>query len=207
MNLSNRCFSVSSPNCRADVAQIDNASAAAPLAPPTPTPPVKRPKDRLRISSLLIVLFAAAFYIVRDDVFRFQTYRLVDGNRVSVRTSAAGIIQKVYVVEGNLARTGDLLLTVENIKLEHRLEPTRDGFHLAEAQLDAHIAKLRRIARQREWDVLDNAAEFFELASELPKRRFEVEEFEPVQFALQGKQGLLSKLAETVSVNCKSETT
>jgi len=115
--------------------------------------------------------------------------------------------QKVYVVEGNLARTDDLLLTVENIKLEYRLERTRDGIRLAEAQLDAHIAKLRRIARQREWDVLDNAAEFFELASELPKRRSEVEEFEPVQFALQGKQGLLSNLVETVSVNCNPETT
>ena len=55
--------------------------------------------------------------------------------------------QKVYVVEGNLARTDDLLLTVENIKLEYRLERTRDGIRLAEAQLDAHIAKLRRIAR------------------------------------------------------------
>ena len=84
-----------------------------------------------------------------------------------------------------------------------RLERTRAGIRLAEAQLDAHIAKLRRIARQREWDVLDNAAEFFELASELPKRRSEVEEFERVQFSLQGEQGLLSKLAETVSVNCK----
>jgi len=115
------------------------------------------------------VLFAAAFYIVRDDVFRFQTYRLVDRNRVYARTSAAGIIQKTYVVERNLPRTGDLLLKVENIELEHRLERTRDGTRLAEAQLDAHIAKLRHIARQREWDGLDKAAEFFELASEWPK--------------------------------------
>ncbi len=97
---------VSRPSCHTNAAQIDNASATAQLAPPTPTPPVKRPKDRRRIGSLLVVLFDAAFYIVRDGVFRCQTYRLVDGHRVSVRTSAAGIIQKVYVVEGNLARTG-----------------------------------------------------------------------------------------------------
>ena len=161
---------------------------------------------------MLVVLFDAAFYIVRDGVFRCQTYRLVDGHRVSVRTSAAGIIQKVYVAKGLCGRREprsyrDLLLTVENIKLEHRLKRTRDGIRLAEAQLDAHIAKLRRIARQCEWDVLDNAAEFFELASELAKRRSEVIEFEPVQFALQGKQSLLSNLVETVSVNCKQKTT
>jgi multidrug resistance efflux pump len=166
------------------------------------------------------VLFAAAFYIVWDGVFRFQAYGLVEGNRVAVRTSTAGIIQKVYVAEGDLVRTGDLLLTIENVELDHRLERTRDGIRLAEAQLDAHVAKLRRIARQREWDVLDNAAEFFQLASELPKRRSEVErlerslarvqkakefaglsveEFEQVQFALRGEQGLMEKLAEAVS--------
>ena len=203
-----------------DAAQIDNASAAAQLSPPTPTPPPKRPKGRLLIGSMLMVLFAAAFYIVWDGVFRYQAYGLVEGNKVAVRTSTAGIIQKVYVAEGDLVRTGDLLLTIENVELEHRLERTRDGIRLAEAQLDAHIARLRRVARQREWDVLDNAAEFFELASELPKRRSEVErlerslaraqkatefaglsveEFERVQFALKGEQGLLEKLAEAVS--------
>ncbi len=203
-----------------DAAQIDNASAAAQLSPPTPTPAVKRPKGRLLIGSLMMVLFAAAFYIVWDGVFRFQAYGLVEGNRVAVRTSTAGIIQKVYVAEGDLVRTGDLLLTIENVELDHRLERTRDGIRLAEAQLDAHVAKLRRIARQREWDVLDNAAEFFQLASELPKRRSEVErlerslarvqkakefaglsveEFEQVQFALRGEQGLMEKLAEAVS--------
>ncbi len=203
-----------------DAAQIDNSSAAAQLAPPTPTPAVKRPKGRLLIGSLLMVLFAAAFYIVWDGVFRYQAYGLVEGNRVAVRTSTAGIIQKVYVAEGDLVRTGDLLFTIGNVELDHRLERTRDGIRLAEAQLDAHIAKLRRIARQREWDVLDNTAELFELASELPKRRSEVErlerslaraqkanefaglsaeEFERVQFELQGEQGVLKKLDEAVS--------
>jgi multidrug resistance efflux pump len=203
-----------------DAAKIDNSSAAAQLAPPTPTPPPKRPKGRLLIGSLLMVLFAAAFFIVWDGVFRYQAYGLVEGNRVAVRTSSAGFVQKVFVAEGDIVRTGDLLLTIENVELEHRLERTRDSIRLAEAQLDAHIAKLRRIARQRKWDVLDNAAEFFELASELPKRRSEVERLErglaraqkaqefdgvsvsdldDIQFALKGEQGLLEKLAEAVS--------
>jgi multidrug resistance efflux pump len=203
-----------------DAAQIDNASAAAQLAPPTPTPPPKRPKGRLLIGSLLMILFSAAFYSVWDGVFRYQAYGLVEGNLVAVRTSAPSTIQKVFVAEGDTVRTGDLLLTIENVELEHRLERTRDSIRLAQAQLDAHIAKLRRIARQREWDVLDNAAEFFELASELPKRRSEVErlerslaralkanefaglsveEFERVKFALQGEQGLLRKLTDAVS--------
>ncbi|MFT4554749.1 MAG: multidrug resistance efflux pump [Planctomycetaceae bacterium] len=203
-----------------DAAQIDNASGAAQLASPTPTPPPKRPKGRLLIGSLLMILFAAAFFIVWDGVFRYQAYGLVEGNRVAVRTSSAGFVQKVFVAEGDLVRTGDLLLTIENVELEHRLERTRDSIRLAEAQLDAHIAKLRRIARQREWDVLDNAAEFFELASELPKRRSEVERLErglartqkaqefdgvsvsdldDIQFALNGEQGLLKELVEAVA--------
>lgn len=203
-----------------DAAQIDNASASAQLASPTPTPPPRRPKGRLLIGSLLMVLFATAFYIVWDGVFRYQAYGLVEGNLVVVRTSAPGTIQKVFVAEGDMVRTGELLLTIENVELEHRLERTRDSIRLAQAQLDSHIAKLRRIARQREWDVLDNAAEFFELASELPKRRSEVErlerslartqkaqefagvsveDFERIQFALQGEQELLENLAEAVS--------
>jgi multidrug resistance efflux pump len=203
-----------------DAAQIDNASTSAQLASPKPTPPPKRPKGRLLIGSLLIILFATAVYIVWDGVFRYQAYGLVESNLVVVRTSAPGTIQKVFVAKGDMVRTGDLLLTIENVELEHQLERTRDSIRLAQAQLDSHIAKLRRIARQREWDVLDNAAEFFELASELPKRRSEVErlerslartqmaqefagvsveDFERIQFALQGEQGLLEKLAEAVS--------
>ncbi len=203
-----------------DAAQIDHASASAQLAPATPTPPPKRPKGRLLIGSLLMVLFAAAFYIVWDGVFRYQAYGLVEGNRVPVRTSSAGFVQKVFVAEGDLVRTGELLLTIENVEVQHRLERTRDSIRLAEAQLDAHVAKLRRIARQREWDVLDKAAEFFELASELPKRRSEVErlerslaraqkaqefdgvsvaDFDDIRFALKGEQGLLEKLANAVA--------
>jgi multidrug resistance efflux pump len=102
----------------------------------------QRPKDRLRIGSLWLVLFAAAIYTVRDGVFQFHTYRLVDGNRASVRTSAAGVIQKVYVAEAYLTRTGDLLLTIKNIEREHRLERTRDGIRLAKAQLDTDIVKV-----------------------------------------------------------------
>ena len=122
-----------------DAAQIDNASAAAQLAPPTPTPPPKRPKGRLLIGSLLMILFSAAFYIVWDGVFRYQAYGLVEGNLVAVRTSAPGTIQKVFVAEGDTVRTGDLLLTIENVELEHRLERTRDSIRLAQAQLDVDV--------------------------------------------------------------------
>ena len=79
-----------------DAAQIDNASAAAQLAPPTPTPPVKRPKGRLLIGSLLMVLFAAAFYqldqiaVERACIFGVEVVGLVE-DVVACATGPVGI--------------------------------------------------------------------------------------------------------------------
>ena len=152
----------------ADAAQVDAQSAKARLATAVPTSPPKRPKGRLLVGTFLMALFAAGAYVVWDGAFRFHAYGLVEANRVPVRVLTAGIVQRIYVAEGDKVRAGDLLAVIDNVDLEHRLHRTRSDLRLAEAQLDALMMQLRR-------DSHDAAAEYFELASKLRAQRTELE--------------------------------
>ena len=124
--------------------QIDAASQAAHLAAPAASHPPKRPKGRLIIGSFLMGILLAGIYIVWDGVFRHQSYGVVDANRLPIRAAEPGIIQRVYVAEGDHVRTGDLLVVMDSTDLQRRLAQTQDDLALGEAQLDALMAELQR---------------------------------------------------------------
>lgn len=204
-------------------AQIDQATSEAHLTPPAPTPPPKRPKGRLLIGSFLIGLLLAGLYIVWDGIFRYQAYGIIASNRIAVESPTTGIIHRVCVTEGDHVRAGDLLAVVDNVVVEHELERTREALLLAEAQLDAHVTDLRRDTLKRsvlqKWDIHDNAAELFELASSLRQHRSEAsrlerdlgrkqklhdadvvtdEQLDRIHFSLKGERELIELLAKAV---------
>ena len=203
--------------------QIDAASKAAHLASPAASPPPKRPKGRLIIGSFLMGILLAGFYIVWDGVFRYQSYGVVDANRLPIRAAEPGVIQRVYVAEGDRVRTGDLLLVMDSTDLQRRLAQTQDDLALGEAQLDALMADLRRSLKQgvraHEADSEDFSAEYFELASKLRAHRAELErlnrnlaraidlkqkdviseeQYEDIHFAQTGEKELVEMLEEAV---------
>jgi multidrug resistance efflux pump len=149
-------------------AQVDAQSAQARLASAMPTPPPKRPKGRLLIGTFLMALLAAGGYVIWDTAFRFHSYGQIEANRIPVRVLTSGIVQRIYVAEGDTVRAGDLLAVIDNVDLEHRLHRTRNELRLAESQLDALMTRLRRESH-------DDAAEYFELASKLRANRSELE--------------------------------
>ena len=162
---------------------------------------------------MLLALFAAGAFIVWDGIFRYQAYGIVEANRLEVRATVPGIVQRVYVSEGDQVKTGDLLVVLENHDFEHRLRRTRDELRLAESQLDATIAKLR-------WDAQANAAELYELTGKLREHRAELqrlerslerltklkiagvitdEVFDQTSYAKTGKAGLIEMFEEAIA--------
>ena len=203
--------------------QIDAASQAAHLTPPAASPPPKRPKGRLIIGAFLLGLLMAGIYIVWDGVFRYQSYGIVEANRLPVKAAGPGIIQRVYVAEGERVQTGDLLLVMDSSDLQRRLAQTQDDLALSEAQLDALMAELQRSLERgiqaREADAEDFSAEYFELASKLRAHRAELErlnrslsraldlkqknvltdeQYEAIHFAQTGEKELVEMLEESV---------
>jgi multidrug resistance efflux pump len=128
-------------------AQLDAQSAQAQLIAAAPTPPPKRPKGRLLVGTFLMVLLSAGAYMIWDSAFRFHAYGQVEARRISVPVLTSGIVQRIYVAEGDKVRVGDLLAVINNVDLEHRLHRTRNDLRLAEAQLDALMTRLRRDSR------------------------------------------------------------
>ncbi len=165
------------------------------------------------VGTILMALLGTGCFIVWDGVFRFQAYGVVEANRLEVRAGATGIVQRVYVSEGDQVKTGDLLVVIESPDFERRLRRTQDELRLAEAQLDATIAKLR-------WDAQANAAQLFELTGKLREHRAELQRldrsldramklknagaitdelFDQAQFAKSGKAGLIDMYEEAVA--------
>ena len=162
---------------------------------------------------MLLAVIGAGAFIVWDGIFRYQAYGLVEAKRLEVRTTVPGVVQRVYVSEGDHVKTGDLLVVLENHDFEHRLRRTRDELRLAESQLDATIAKLR-------WDAQANAAELYELTGKLREHRAEFqrlerslerltklkhdgaisdEVFDQTSFAKTGKEGLIEMYEEAIA--------
>lgn len=130
-----------------------------------------------------------------------------------------GIIQRVYVAEGDRVRTGDLLLVMDSTDLQRRLAQTQDDLALAEAQLDALMTDLQRGLRTLHADAEDFSAEYFELASKLRAHRAELErlnrslaraldlkqksvlsgeQYDAIHFAQTGEKELVEMLEEAV---------
>lgn len=165
------------------------------------------------IGTILMALLGAGCFIVWDGVFRFQAFGVIEANKLEVRASIAGVVQRVYVSEGDHVRTGDPLVVIENPDFERRLRRTQDELRLAEAQLDATIAKLR-------WEAQSNAAQLFELTGKLREHRAELQRldrsleratklkqagaitdelFDQTLFAKSGKTGLIEMYEEAIA--------
>ena len=197
----------------ASAAPCEAVSGQAQMRSPAPTSPPKRPKGRILVGSMLLALFTAGAFIVWDGLFRYQAYGIIEANRLEVRATVPGIVQRVYVSAGDQVKTGDLLVVLENHDFEQRLRRTRDELRLAESQLDATIAKLR-------WDAQSNAAELFELTGKLREHRAELqrlerslerltklktagvitdEVFDQTSYAKTGKAGLIEMYEEAIA--------
>ena len=116
------------------------APAAAHAAKPTALP--KRPKGRLFVGSIILILAGLAGHRVWDSFLRFQAYGTVIGEVVEVGAAEDGVVRSLHVRVGDRVEQGQLLATVEDAKAEMRMLSLGDELRIADADLQSQIAKL-----------------------------------------------------------------
>ncbi|QDT11853.1 HlyD family secretion protein [Planctomycetes bacterium K23_9] len=142
--------------------------AESPVAAAKTTPPLpKRPRGRFFIATVLILLFAGSGFAIFETFVRYEGYGEVTGRKIQVSTPWSGVVSQLQVRVGDRVRQGDVLFTVENTPMQHRVAEINDKLQLERARLTAEISRLRRESeRVRDEDELVKA-DYYERQSEL----------------------------------------
>ena len=108
-----------------------------------PSVPSGRPEGKWFLGILLFGAFIFTGYKVWDAYFHYHSYGVVSGRMISVSVPVNGILQHLYVKEGDKVQQGQLLGVIENSELRHRYETLKDDLANESAQLTATLAKLK----------------------------------------------------------------
>lgn len=142
---------------------IPRQSAEPPPYPQSSAHPApKRPKGRLLTGIFLLALFGFIGYQVWSSFFRYSAYGIVDSRRLNIAAPTDGVVQSVHVRVGDKLRQGQLLLTLNNLELQHQLERTRDELRIEQARLSAESAKLHWQMRIQQLENDEAVADYFE---------------------------------------------
>jgi multidrug resistance efflux pump len=131
-----------------------------PQAETHPTP--VRPRGRLLTGLLLLGLIGFGSWHIWSTFFRFSAYGIVESHRVQVSAPIQGTVQSVHARLGETLRQGQLILTINNLELQHQLEQTRDELGIEQAKLSAETAKLNWQMRNQQLENDEAIAEYYE---------------------------------------------
>ncbi|TWU05131.1 multidrug resistance protein MdtN [Symmachiella macrocystis] len=131
-----------------------------PQADAHPTP--VRPRGRLLTGLLLLGMIGFGSWQVWSTFFRFSAYGIVDSHRVQVSAPIQGTVQSVHARLGETLRQGQLILTINNVELEHQLEQTRDELGIEQARLSAETAKMNWQMRNQQLENDEAIADYYE---------------------------------------------
>ena len=186
-------------------------------APATPTPLPKRPKGNYFLGAAFLTVLLISALAVWNSYFRYNAYGMISGRVIEVPASQAGIVRSIHVRQGDVVSPGQLLATMEDLDAKADLERLRDELAMAQATLDAEMAELSWKSRLREDQTQRTLAEYYESWGTLLKEEAELsnmqlqlrrkeeivrrvprviteEEFETLQFAIQGQRAKVAKL-------------
>ena len=133
----------------------------APAVKPTPLP--KRSKGRLLVGAVMSATLGILGYFVWDTWFRYEALGTVVGRVVQVSSPLAGTVESTRVRQGDVVRQGEPLATVRNLELQHRLAASGDQLRIAQATLEAELAKLRWRSHTLGSDNRKAMAEYYEV--------------------------------------------
>lgn len=109
--------------------------------PPTP---LQRPrKGRWFVAVLLTGVTSFLVFNLWDSFFRHEAYGCVVARTIELSPPWAGAIRTVHVREGDHVSQGQVLVSLENIDLRMRQAQLSDEIALAQAELEAEVAKLK----------------------------------------------------------------
>jgi len=142
---------------------IPKQTVEQPQQPPAkghPTP--VRPRGRLLTGLLLLGMIGFGSWHVWSTFFRFSAYGIVDSHRVQISAPIQGTVQSVHVRLGESLRQGQLILTINNVELQHQLEQTRDELRIEQARLSAETAKMNWQMQNQQLENNEAIADYYE---------------------------------------------
>lgn len=152
-------------------APIEPDGARQQVPPTRPTPLPKRPKGRLFVGLLLLLICAALAHYVWDWQFRYEAHGVVQGHVIEVSPPWDGNVSAMHVREGDSVRQGELLITFENTQHQQQLARVQDELKLAQAKLEAQISQLRWQSQLRGDRNQKALSEYYESWGELLAQR------------------------------------
>jgi multidrug resistance efflux pump len=179
----------------------------------------QRPKGRWFIGAILIGSTIFAGYKVWHAFFRYSAYGTVIGRVLEVSANWDGVASALHVREGERVRQGQLLVSVTSTELQHRYSQLQDDLVVAQANLEAEIAKLkwqlafsidqgqgavsnyfemsgRLLQEQARLDELRSSLQRAELL--LEQHAMAVAEVEQLRFNVQGQGKKVTRLKESL---------
>ena len=126
-----------------------------------------RPRGRILIASLMIVACSTGAFTVWDSLFRYQAYGVVTGRIIDVSVPMDGVLTSVMVREGDVIRQDAQLAKVVDLEFEQQLARVTDELRIAEATLQAEIAKVQWQSRVDDTEMTKSIAELYESTGRL----------------------------------------
>jgi len=126
-----------------------------------------RPRGRILIASLMIAACSAGAFTVWDSLFRYQAYGVVTGRIIDVSVPMDGVLTSVLVREGDVVRQDSQLAKVVDLEFEQQLSRVTDELRIAEATLQAEIAKVQWQSRVDDTEMTKSIAELYESTGRL----------------------------------------
>lgn len=126
-----------------------------------------RPRGRILIAVLMIAACSTGAFTVWDSLFRYQAYGIVTGRIIDVSVPMDGVLTSVLVCEGDVIRQDAQLAKVVDLEFEQQLARVTDELRIAEATLQAEIAKVQWQSRVDDTEVTKSIAELYESTGRL----------------------------------------
>lgn len=154
--------------------RVGSAYTPAYPFPAAPSPLPARPKGRWFITAVLLGVVALGGYAIWDAFFRYHAYGVVGGHVVKISPNVDGVVRYVHVREGDSVERGQLLMTIENLKLAQERDRLQDELAVARAELQGATASLKWRSAQNAERHQQAVKEHHELQAKLELSRSEL---------------------------------
>ncbi len=141
-----------------------------------PPQPSHRPRGRNAIAIIFIAVLGFGAYSAWDGFFRYSAQGVVVGRVAKISPPWPATIQAVYARPGDAVKQGDVLALIQDPEQEAAIQRLIDELRVAQAQLDAEVARITLAARTQRDDDLEISAQYYELQGQLLIERATVRE-------------------------------
>ena len=184
-----------------------------------PSPLPKRPKGRLFVGAVVLGVLLYGTYVVWNVFFRYAAYGTVEGRIIRVSAPWRGVVDSLQVREGDHIHQGQVVATLQDLKLEQQIARIGDDLKIARAKLESEVLQLKWQSQQRNDHHKKALAEYYQLWGELLQERASLEDLstklarlerlrrkeavtaeqlETTKFAVQGQKAKVEKLEVAV---------